>query len=246
MSKANPWKISRYTGKMRWDRRAIGLLILLALAMLVWNWLQEHPQHNPWAPLDLRDPPGWATERKLLALRDDPEQCRAVLDRSAIAYTALEPQGEGACRREDRTRLSDYPLSPDTPPTTCPVAAALELWLERSVRPAAQDTYGQDIARIEHFGSYSCRRLYGRDEGPWSEHATGNAIDIAAFMLVDGTRISVLGDWNGDENDAAFLRRVRDEACGVFGTVLSPDYNAAHRDHFHFDQKGYGFGGVCR
>jgi hypothetical protein len=120
------------------------------------------------------------------------------------------------------------------------------LWLERAVRPAAEEHLGSPLARIEHLGAYSCRRLYGRAEGRWSEHASGNAIDIAGFVLEDGRRISVVGDWNGDPTRAAFLRRVRDEGCKVFGTVLSPDYNAAHRDHMHLDQQDRGFGGVCR
>ena len=65
-------------------------------------------------------------------------------------------------------------------------------------------------------------------------------------MLEDGRRVSVLRDWKGDDEKAAFLRRARDEACSVFGTVLSPDYNAAHADHLHLDQAARGFGGVCR
>ena len=70
-------------------------------------------------------------------------------------------------------------------------------------------------------------------------------IDIAGFVLEDGRRISVLRDWNDDEEERRFLRVVRDGACGVFATVLSPDYNAAHADHFHFDQAAR-WSGVCR
>ena len=114
------------------------------------------------------------------------------------------------------------------------------------MQPAARDIFGQEVARIEHFGSFSCRRLYGRDEGPWSQHATGNAIDIAGFVLADGTRIAVVNDWQGEGEKARFLREVRDGACRAFGTVLSPDYNEAHRDHFHLDQEARGLGGVCR
>ena len=65
-------------------------------------------------------------------------------------------------------------------------------------------------------------------------------------MLADGTRVSVLGDWNGDPARAAFLRDARASACELFGTVLSPDYNAAHADHFHLDQAAGRFGSVCR
>ncbi|ABC63171.1 extensin-like domain-containing protein [Erythrobacter litoralis] len=240
------WKISRRIGKLRWDRRFISLLILAAVALATWSWLRDNPGSNPWAPLDLRDEPGWATERKIRALRDDPAQCRAVLERSEVAFTALPSAGEGPCRRQNPTRLQGYPLSPDTPPTSCAVAAAMEIWLEQGVQPAAREIYGQGIARIEHLGAYSCRRLYGADTGPWSEHATANAIDISAFVLEDGSRISLLGNWNDEDDDARFLRKARDAACEVFGTVLSPDYNAAHRDHFHFDQQARGFGGVCR
>ncbi len=226
-------------------RLAYVALLLGALFILGRTWLAEHPQHDPWAPLNLNHPRGWATKTKLLALRDDVPACRAVLARSDLAFAALDPAGEGACRREDRTRLGDYPLSPDTPPTTCAAAVALELWRRDTLAPAAADLLGSEIARIEHLGAYSCRRLYGRDEGPWSQHATGNAIDIAGFALADGRRISVLRDWSGSGPDAQFLRRARDGACGAFATVLSPDYNAAHRDHLHFDMGGR-WSGLCR
>lgn len=224
----------------------MALFLLGALFLAVRGWLAEHPEHDPWAPLDLNDPPGWATGRKLAALREDPEECRAVLERSGVAFTALPAAGEGECRRPDRTVLSASPLAPAAPATTCAVGAALVLWLRQGVQPAAEELLGSPVERIEHFGAYSCRRLYGRTEGRWSEHATGNAIDIAAFVLEDGRRIAVLRDWAGEEPENRFLRRVRDEACRVFGTVLSPDYNAAHADHLHFDQAARGFGGVCR
>lgn len=239
------FRISRKVGHFRLERR----LILFAIAGLFvfagWIWLAAHPQHNPAAPLDLRDPIGMATANKLVALRGDIPGCRAVLERSVVRYTALEPAGEGACARPDRTRLDAFPLAPDTPPVTCPVAAALELWQREHVSPQARDILGSDVARIEHLGAFACRRLYGRSEGAWSEHATGNAIDIAGFVLEDGRRISVLADWDNADDEALFLRAVRDGACAVFGTVLSPEYNAAHADHFHFDQDNR-WSGVCR
>ncbi|AOL23683.1 hypothetical protein Ga0102493_112673 [Erythrobacter litoralis] len=237
--------ISRRIGRFRWDRRALGLLALFALAVAGSSWLRAHPEHNPWAPLDLRDPLGMATAGKLAALRDDPGECRAVLERSAVAYEALDPAGEGECARPDRTRLETYPLAPDTPPVTCALAAGLELWRDRSVERAAREILGSELAAIEHLGAFSCRRMYSDADAPWSEHATGNAIDIAAFVLEDGRRISVLGDWEGDDEEARFLREARAGACDIFATVLSPDYNAAHADHFHFDQGG-SWTGACR
>lgn len=243
-------KYARHNPRTRNRHFAAAIRALLALAVLVlaiagWQWLQDHPEHNPYAPLDLRDPPGSATARKLAALREDVPECRAVLARSDIAFTELPATGEGPCARPDRTRLGDYPLAPDTPAVTCPVAAALELWRRDSVAPAAQTILDSELARIEHYGAFSCRRMYGGADGPWSEHATANAIDIAAFVLEDGRRISVLDDWKGTAEEAAFLRAVRDGACNSFATVLSPDYNAAHADHFHLDQDDR-WSGVCR
>lgn len=224
---------------------AFAVLMLGGLYVAGRAWLADHPQHNPWAPLDLNDPPGWATRGKLATLRDDPAECRAVLERSGVAFEALPPAGEGPCRREDRTRLTEASLA-SAPSTTCAVAAGFELWLRQGVQPAAEDLFGVRVARIEHFGAHACRRLYGRDTGRWSEHATGNALDVAAFVLADGRRVTVLSDWRGEGEEAAFLHRARDEACRVFGTVLSPDYNAAHADHLHLDQAARGLGGVCR
>ena len=237
--------ISRHIGKFIVDRRVVLLLVLAGLFIAGRSWLQEHPQHNPWAPLDLNHPKGWATQQKLLALREDVDLCRAVLERSEVAFRVLDPAGQGECRREDRTQLSAYPLSPDTPATTCPVAVAMELWKRDTLDPAALEILGSRISRIEHLGAYSCRRMYGREDGPWSEHATANALDIAGFVLADGTRVSVLSDWPGEGDKQRFLREARDGACGAFSTVLSPEYNAAHADHLHLDMDDR-WTSVCR
>lgn len=228
------------------ERLVIAVFVLGGVILAGRAWLADHPQHDPWAPLDLRHPPGWATASKLARLRGDPSECRAVLERSGVAYAVLPEQGEGRCRRPDRTILPEAPLAPEAPPTTCAVAAGFEVWLRQGVQPAAREILGSPVARVEHLGAFSCRRLYGRAEGRWSEHATGNAIDVAAFVLADGRRIGVAGQWSAGGPAAAFLRRARSEACRVFGTVLSPDYNAAHADHLHLDQAARGIGGVCR
>lgn len=239
---------------MRLPRLPIGTIITLGLltlgAVAGYGWLQDHPQHNPWAPLDLRDPPGMATATKLAEIRSDPAACYAALENSQIAFTALEDAGEGECRRSARTVLETVPqnavLFPDTPTTSCSVAAGYALWLQHGLQPAARQVLGSPIATIEHLGTYNCRRIGGGETGRWSEHAAGNAIDIAAFVLEDGRRVSVLRDWDDGSEKGAFLRQARDAACQAFGTVLSPEYNAAHRDHFHLDQAARGFGGVCR
>jgi hypothetical protein len=230
--------------------RALKILLFIGLlsfaALLLWGYSRNHPEDVPWTELDLAQPVGAFTGRKLAALSGEGAQCRALLRRAGVRFIALPSRSASAqCGYRDavRFRPGGALAATYTPPdlgTACPVAAALALWEWHVVQPAAIRHFGAQVGRIEHFGSFSCRRIYGRSEGAWSEHASANAVDIAGFRLVDGRRVSVLGDWDGEEPKAAFLRDVRDGACPLFATVLSPDYNAAHRDHFHFDQADRG------
>ena len=126
---------------------------------------------------------------------------------------------------------------------SCPLAVAFALFERHSLQPAAQAVFGQAVTRVEHLGSFACRNVYNRAEGRLSQHASANALDIAGFRLADGRSISVLKDWPGQGDSAQFLRQARDGACDAFNVVLSPDYNAAHRNHFHLDM---GRWGVCR
>ena len=236
----------------------LALLIAAALGWFGWSeyqrQLRDHPERFPWTPLRLSDPVGRFTAAKLVALRQDPALCRSLLsgdgsrDLTVAPRQSSEPEcgmADGMALRPDGPRSATYPGGLVT---ACPVAAALRLWERHTVQPAAERLFGARVERIDHFGSFSCRRLYGRPDGGWSEHATANAVDIAGFRLSDGTRISVLRDWSGGGDKAAFLRTVRDGACDVFATTLSPDYNAAHRDHLHLDQalRGRTGGRLCR
>jgi hypothetical protein len=228
-------------------RRSISALILVALllggVLLAYAALRNRPQDLPWTRLDLAQPIGLFTGRKLAGLTKDAAQCRALLRAAGVRYTAL-PRASGnapECGYADGVRFAPggsrgIAYSPTNLGTSCPVAAALSLWEWEILQPAAQQHFGQAVVEIEHLGSYSCRRIYGRSAGDWSEHATADAVDIAAFKLADETRISVLKDWSEGGEKAAFLREVRSGACRLFSTVLSPDYNAAHRDHLHLDE----------
>jgi hypothetical protein len=231
------------------------LLGLLALAaLLLYGRSRSHPESMPWTPLDLSQPVGAFTGRKLAALSGNGAQCRSLLARAGVRYTALpDRQNDAQCGYRNAVRFrSGGALEADYAPAdlgvSCPVAAALALWEWHVVQPAALRHLGAKVARIDHYGSYSCRRMYNRPGAAWSEHAGANAVDIAGFRLENGRRISVLGDWQDGDARAAFLREVRDGACGLFATVLSPDYNEAHRDHLHFDQADRGEWGwrACR
>ena len=119
----------------------------------------------------------------------------------------------------------------------------LEIDLVRLARFAgARLVLGAEIEKIETFGTYNCRPIAGLSK--LSEHAHSNAIDVSAFVLSDGRRITVQQGWHGDRQTRQFLSLIHASACKRFSTVLSPDYNAAHHDHFHFDMGGRG--GFCR
>lgn len=240
---------------MRRARRLLLLgLVLAALALGalgVLDHARRHPEDLPWTALDLGRPVGAFTGRKLAGLADDPARCRALLAQSGSAFALLPPRRESAqCGYRDAIRFGAREIGyrPAAVGFACPVAAALVVWEREAVQAAAQRHFGRRVTGIEHFGAYNCRRMYGRAEGAWSEHARANAFDVAAFRLADGTRISIVGDWADPGAKGRFLREVRDGACRLFATTLSPDYNAAHRDHLHLDQAGRGEWGwrACR
>lgn len=127
-------------------------------------------------------------------------------------------------------------------PVSCPLAEKLAGWARFGVDRAARQILGASLVRIETMGSYACRNVAGSSRR--SAHATAEAIDVSGFVLSDGRRITLTGDWdNGTAEEKRFLRVIQDSACKRFGTVLGPQYNAAHRDHFHLELGG---GNYCR
>jgi len=117
----------------------------------------------------------------------------------------------------------------------CPIVSALDRWLADSVQPAAMRWFGARVVEIKQISAYSCRGMNGNPNAHISEHAFGNALDIAAFTLADGRRISVKDGWKGMPEEQGFLRDVQAAACQQFTTVLAPGSNVYHYDHIHVD-----------
>lgn len=228
---------------------ALPLLAVAVLAAVGTVVLKQHPippEHLPYKRLDLNRPIGLATGFQLAMLRHDPSLCRGVLDMSALRTRPLPSRRTGEyCGFLNTVELQRSTVPYSAPVrVTCPMAAALYLWEREVVAPAAEQHLGSALARIDHLGTYACRRIRGGLLNRPSEHATANAIDIAGFRLADGRRVTLAGGWTkGTPREQAFLRAVRDGACGLFRVVLGPDYNAAHRDHFHLDMGSFG---TCR
>lgn len=127
-------------------------------------------------------------------------------------------------------------MAPGDVEMTCRTALALSVWRRQSLEPAAREILGSDVVQIDHMGAYACRNVNnGGVSARISAHAQAAALDFAGVRLRDGRRITVAADWTGDGPEARFLRRIRDDACLIFGTTLSPDYNAVHADHLHLE-----------
>ncbi|KQY99852.1 hypothetical protein ASD45_02850 [Pseudolabrys sp. Root1462] len=124
-----------------------------------------------------------------------------------------------------------------TPAATlsCPIVSALDRWVSGGVQPAALHWFGSPVVEIKQISAYSCRGMVGAGTSHISEHAFGNALDIAAFVLADGRKVSVQTGWRGSPEEQGFLHDVQLYACETFNTVLAPGYNAAHYNHIHVD-----------
>ena len=134
------------------------------------------------------------------------------------------------------------------PPATlaCPMVSALNNWVADAVQPAAQRWFGEPVIELKQISAYSCRSMNGQRGAPISEHAFGNALDVAAFTLADGRKVTVRDGWRGAPEERGFLHDVQAAACRQFATVLAPGSNAFHYDHIHVDLARHASGrGVC-
>lgn len=214
---------------------ALDLLVaLLLLGAAIARWAP--PEDLPWTPLRLDAPVGLATRMKFEAGAAHPARCRAILTEGAVPFVETEDRTDGTCTTRDTVRLQGAALSPAAPLMTCPQALAFAFWVRHGVQPAAMAELKEPIVRIDHFGTYACRNVYGRATGARSQHAWANAVDVAGFRTASGRRVTIARDFASDDEAGRFLRRARDSACDWYGSVLSPDYNAAHADHLHLDR----------
>lgn len=219
-------------------RLALGALVVLiaSVAALQQSWLRVPAAWAPWGPAALGEPPGWLARMQINSLAADPAACFAALDRAGLAFRPVPRRPlQNGCGLVDAV----HPLQSRIPyssgfDASCGLVAALS-WYQLRLQDLARRQLGSTITRIDHLGTYACRNINGATQGRRSQHATGNAIDIAGFRLADGRTISILHDWGKPTAEGRFLLAARDEACGLFNVVLSPDYNALHANHFHLD-----------
>jgi len=179
-----------------------------------------------------KDEPWRATEERAClasgAVRESPF-VKTKLALGGPSVCGAEQPFELAATYDGHVRLQPAAL------LRCPMIPQVNRWVTNTIEPAALRFYGSSLVELKVAASYACRPMNNVYGAHLSEHGHANALDVAAFVLADGRRISVKSGWRGDEREQAFLRTVHDGACHEFTTVLGPNYDSNHRDHFHVD-----------
>lgn len=200
-------------------------------------------------------PPGWQTGPQSYSQRGyEPQRGYATSNASPQDYPsgeAVPRYSRGSAMQNEATREAPLPaLGPARGPSVsafgpvalkptatlaCPIVSALDRWLTENIQPAAMRWFGARVVEIKQISAYSCRGMNGNPRAHISEHAFGNALDIAGFTLADGRYISVQKGWKGLPEEQGFLRDVQGAACQHFTTVLAPGANVYHYNHIHVD-----------
>ena len=194
-------------------------------------------------------------------------ECTETLHDIRLDFEPLPPIKQGLCGTPAPILVRSVGVDPAVeidPPATvsCDLAKALSDWIER-IQPEAEDLLGSPVVQLRA-SSYACRNVYNRANSRLSQHALANALDLAGFVLASGERITVMGDWKDktarsgadgrspillanasvsfqslltSQLKSEFVQAAHENACRVFGTVLGPRANKAHRDHFHLDMR---------
>ena len=206
-------------------RYCVGVTSLLLLALALWacsgapNFIAKY---EPWRAEEERAclATGLVRETEFVTARSalgGPSACGAI---KPFKVTAT---ARGAVALEPAALLR------------CPMVHALEHWVDQVVAPAARHHLRASVVAMTVAGSYSCRPMNSVDGAFLSEHGHANAIDISGFILENGTVITLKDGWRGPLPERNFLRAIHSGACRVFTTVLGPDYDSRHHDHFHLD-----------
>jgi hypothetical protein len=192
-------------------------------------------------------PENW--NQRLIA--DANRECAQLVSAKDYEFDALEPFKEGVCGAPAPIILKGLNLVPNiriepAPTITCPLADAVRRWLVEIVQPRAKVLLQDDIVGLTNVASYHCRTRYNDPTRRMSHHAFANALDISEFLMAKGDHISLTEHWDAGDSRSQFLKEIHSGACKIFGTVLGPEANAAHKSHFHLDMAKRRFSSFCQ
>ncbi|MXN49998.1 extensin [Shinella sp. AETb1-6] len=172
----------------------------------------------------------------------DEAACRVALQKIGAVFKEVPAIEDGkACGIDKPLLLSALKDGVKVePPATvrCDTALQLARWVEGSVAPALSTAMpGETVSQVSQASAYVCRNRNNAETGRISEHAFGNAIDIAGFTLKSGKTITIRPADKDPSLEGAFQRAITEAACLYFTTVLDPGSDAAHENHLHLDVK---------
>ncbi|MEM9125824.1 MAG: extensin family protein, partial [Pseudomonadota bacterium] len=150
-----------------------------------------------------------------------------------------------ACGIKDAVQITSVSGVTLSRPATmdCGTALALNQWVDKSVKPTFKRR--GPVVQLQVAAHYVCRTRNNRKGAKISEHGKGRAIDISGFVMADGEVVTVLDGWRKNPSRKQLMKVWRG-ACGPFGTVLGPNSDRYHRNHFHLDTARYRSGSYCR
>lgn len=226
-----------------WKRSSF-LFFIIIIFLLVGGVVLDRSlpyQHLPWRSLNPEAPLGFATKSQFMRMALSPSHICMDMAKNAELLKSVPAKAHKPNKqcgwKVARVVYGNatVTLKPDEANMQCPLTLGTYIWM-RELDILTQKHFGAELSKIHHFGTYSCRKQNGNSSDEWSEHAYANAWDITGFELNDGRVISIQKDWKGkDKKRRKFLRDARNKACKIFRVTLSPDFNAAHHDHFHVD-----------
>lgn len=191
-------------------------------------------------------PAKWS-DRKIAKAR---EQCKNLLSDAIFEFKPLEPIRKGICGTPapillNSIRGSQTVTIRPAAKLNCNMASQFHRWIVEVVQPSARTHLETEIAGVINIASYHCRTRYNDPGQRISQHALANALDLSGFITAKGEQIAVEKFWEGDAPQGHFLKEIHAGACKIFGTVLGPKANAAHKDHFHLDMTKRRHGSFC-
>ncbi len=186
-----------------------------------------------------------------VGVRPPSDKCTVNPQSVATAVSLGTVEGRGACGIKNAWKVSAVGQVAFSTPAKlrCQMVGVTDNWLGKVVQPAARSAFGERVVKLRIAASYACRGRDNKRGAKISEHAFGNALDVSAFTLASGRVVEVEDGWKNGGKESSFLKRVHGRSCGLFTTVLGPNANAAHRNHFHFDLGKHGRSGkgkYCR
>jgi hypothetical protein len=224
---------------------ALGMISAFAVAALAAPAANKKAPSAPAAPIATPSgPPPLVSTNGMSP--SDYETCVADLTSSGVIFEHTGDVKEEGCQLSGAVRLTTvatpfgYVAIAGKPAMLCSFARQFSLWVREVGAPLALAYAGQRLTEIEAASAFSCRARYDKPGAVPSEHAKGDAIDIAAFVLADKRRIRVKPDASDSATTQGLVRALRTTACGYFTTVLGPGTDAAHAEHLHFDTMVHG------